>query len=213
MIKNKNSEIYSNIGKAIKVLQYKLVLLGESAVGKSSLVERFAKNEFNMNKESTIGAGFLTQNIQYDDKVIKFDIWDTAGQERFNALAPMYYRGAQAVIIVYDITSTQSFNRAQAWVSEIRKRESPNLVIVFVGNKCDLEAYREVSKHDAFKYAEDNDLIFLEASAKTSKNVSEIFKSIATNVSDDQTSQHKKTFPINDNNEMNSNTNSSKCNC
>jgi Ras-related protein Rab-5C len=146
MMKNKNSEINANFGKSFKVLQYKLVLLGESAVGKSSLVEKFAKNEFKMNKESTIGAVFLTQNIQYGDKVIKFDIWDTAGQERFNALAPMYYRGAQAAIIVYDIRSTQSFNRAQVWVSEIRKRESSSLVIIFVGNKCELEGHREVSK-------------------------------------------------------------------
>ncbi len=92
-----------------KPVQVKLVLLGEAAVGKSSLVLRFVNNEFQENKEPTIGAAFLTQKCKLDDKIIKFEIWDTAGQERFHSLAPMYYRNAQAAIVAYDITKPVRF--------------------------------------------------------------------------------------------------------
>ena len=88
----------------LKPVQVKLVLLGEAAVGKSSLVLRFVNNEFQENKEPTIGAAFLTQKCKLDDKIIKFEIWDTAGQERFHSLAPMYYRNAQAAVVAYDLT-------------------------------------------------------------------------------------------------------------
>jgi Ras-related protein Rab-5C len=93
----------------IKPVQVKLVLLGEAAVGKSSLVLRFVNNEFQENKEPTIGAAFLTQKCKLEDKIIKFEIWDTAGQERFHSLAPMYYRNAQAAIVAYDITKPVSY--------------------------------------------------------------------------------------------------------
>jgi len=92
----------------MKPIQVKLVLLGESAVGKSSIVLRFVNNEYQDNKEPTIGAAFLTQRCKLDDRIIKFEIWDTAGQERFHSLAPMYYRNAQAAVIVYDITKPVS---------------------------------------------------------------------------------------------------------
>ncbi|XP_070800590.1 ras-related protein Rab-5A isoform X3 [Pituophis catenifer annectens] len=121
-----------------KICQFKLVLLGESAVGKSSLVLRFVKGQFHEFQESTIGAAFLTQTVCLDDTTVKFEIWDTAGQERYHSLAPMYYRGAQAAIVVYDITN-----------------------------------------EEAQSYADDNSLLFMETSAKTSMNVNEIFMAIA----------------------------------
>lgn len=93
-----------------KVYQYKLVLLGESAVGKSSLVLRFVRNTFSPNQESTIGAAFLTQTLTQDDQTLKFEIWDTAGQERYHSLAPMYYRGAHAAVVVYDITNSVNYH-------------------------------------------------------------------------------------------------------
>merc|ERR1712137_20550 len=96
-----------------KIFQFKLVLLGESAVGKSSLVLRFVKGQFLDFQESTIGAAFLTQTVCLNDTTVKFEIWDTAGQERYHSLAPMYYRGAQAAIVVYDITNADSFDRAK----------------------------------------------------------------------------------------------------
>jgi len=118
-----------------KICQFKLVLLGESAVGKSSLVLRFVKGQFHEYQESTIGAAFLTQTVMLDDITVKFEIWDTAGQERYHSLAPMYYRGAQAAIVVYDITNQETFARAKTWVKELQRQASPNIVIALAGNK------------------------------------------------------------------------------
>ncbi|KAI5480072.1 hypothetical protein MNV49_002037 [Pseudohyphozyma bogoriensis] len=119
-------------------VQVKLVLLGESAVGKSSVVLRFCQNDFQANKEPTIGAAFLTQRCRLEDNVIKFEIWDTAGQERFRSLSPMYYRNSQASIVVYDVTKAASLEQAKTWVKELQRQANPNIVIALVGNKVDL---------------------------------------------------------------------------
>ncbi|KAI1908315.1 Vacuolar protein sorting-associated protein 21 [Ophidiomyces ophidiicola] len=116
----------------------KLVLLGEAAVGKSSLVLRFVNNDFQENKEPTIGAAFLTQKCSLPSRTIKFEIWDTAGQERFASLAPMYYRNAQAALVVYDLTKPSSLIKAKHWVAELQRQASPGIVIALVGNKLDL---------------------------------------------------------------------------
>ncbi|KAL8650073.1 MAG: hypothetical protein Q9221_008326 [Calogaya cf. arnoldii] len=116
----------------------KLVLLGEAAVGKSSLVLRFVNNDFQENKEPTIGAAFLTQKCNLPHRTIKFEIWDTAGQERFASLAPMYYRNAQSALVVYDITKPTSLVKARHWVAELQRQASPGIVIALVGNKSDL---------------------------------------------------------------------------
>jgi len=163
-----------------KICQFKVVLLGESAVGKSSLVLRFVKREFHEFQESTIGAAFLTQTIQLDDTTVKFEIWDTAGQERYHSLAPMYYRGAQASLIVYDITSRESFLKAQNWVRELQRQANAKIVIALVGNKLDLAGQRAVEHNEARMFADENDLLFMETSAKTSVNVIEVFTAIAT---------------------------------
>ncbi|XP_028931660.1 ras-related protein Rab-5C [Ornithorhynchus anatinus] len=162
-----------------KICQFKLVLLGESAVGKSSLVLRFVKGQFHEYQESTIGAAFLTQTVCLDDTTVKFEIWDTAGQERYHSLAPMYYRGAQAAIVVYDITNTDTFARAKNWVKELQRQASPNIVIALAGNKADLANKRAVDFQEAQAYADDNSLLFMETSAKTAMNVNEIFMAIA----------------------------------
>lgn len=187
----------------------KLVLLGEAAVGKSSLVLRFVSDEFQENKEPTIGAAFLTQKCQLTNRTIKFEIWDTAGQERFASLAPMYYRNAQAAVVVYDVTKPASFIRARHWVNELKAQGSPNIVIALVGNKHDLTGEeegseagpvtpdidtesdghadnntggRKVAFSDGQKLASDEDLLFYEASAKTGMNVRKIFLAIANKI-------------------------------
>ncbi|KAJ3278078.1 Ras- protein Rab-5B, partial [Rhizoclosmatium sp. JEL0117] len=132
-----------------KPVQVKLVLLGEAAVGKSSLVLRFVNNEFHENKEPTIGAAFLTQKCRLEDKIIKFEIWDTAGQERFASLAPMYYRNAQAAVVAYDITKQASLEKAKSWVKELQRQANPNIIIALVGNKLDLESERTVPTEEA----------------------------------------------------------------
>ncbi|GJJ09482.1 hypothetical protein Clacol_003705 [Clathrus columnatus] len=119
-------------------VQVKLVLLGEAAVGKSSIVLRFVSNEFQSNKEPTIGAAFLTQKCRLEDRVLRYEIWDTAGQERFHSLAPMYYRNAQAAVVVYDVTKAASLDKAKSWVKELQRQANPNIVIALAGNKLDL---------------------------------------------------------------------------
>jgi len=162
-----------------RVFQFKLVLLGDSAVGKSSLVLRFVRGQFFEYQESTIGAAFLTQTVALNDSTVKFEIWDTAGQERYHSLAPMYYRGAAAAIVVYDITNRDSFQRAKQWVTELQRQGNPNIVIALAGNKSDLNSKRKVESEEAESYTADNGIFFMETSAKTATNVHELFVAIA----------------------------------
>eukprot|EP01119_Soliformovum_irregulare_P011131 TRINITY_DN276_c0_g1_i1.p1 TRINITY_DN276_c0_g1~~TRINITY_DN276_c0_g1_i1.p1 ORF type:complete len:200 (-),score=32.67 TRINITY_DN276_c0_g1_i1:96-695(-) len=164
---------------ANKVFQFKLVLLGESAVGKSSLVLRFVKGQFLEFQESTIGAAFLTQTVCLNDTTVKFEIWDTAGQERYHSLAPMYYRGAQAAIVVFDITNSDSFERAKNWVKELQRQGNPNIVIALAANKVDLAPSRKVTTEEAQSYSDENGILYMETSAKTAANVNELFVAIA----------------------------------
>ncbi|KKA26853.1 hypothetical protein TD95_002456 [Thielaviopsis punctulata] len=183
----------------------KLVLLGEAAVGKSSLVLRFVNDDFQENKEPTIGAAFLTQKCNLPTRTIKFEIWDTAGQERFASLAPMYYRNAQAALVVYDLTKASSLIKAKHWVAELQRQASPGIVIALVGNKFDLASSsppspsssadadadaaasspdaadnaRKISTDEAQDYAKEEGLLFFETSAKTGFNVAEVFTAIA----------------------------------
>ncbi|KZO94111.1 GTP-binding protein RAB5 [Calocera viscosa TUFC12733] len=163
-----------------KQLQFKLVLLGESAVGKSSLVLRFVKDQFDDYRESTIGAAFLTQTVSLEDGTsVKFEIWDTAGQERYKSLAPMYYRSAACAICVYDITQSASLEKAKSWIRELQRQADPSIVIALCGNKADLAARRQVSQEEAQKFAEEEGLMWCETSAKTGEGVNDIFDRIA----------------------------------
>jgi Ras-related protein Rab-5C len=163
-----------------KQFQFKLVLLGESAVGKSSLVLRFVKDQFDDYRESTIGAAFLTQTVTLDDQTtVKFEIWDTAGQERYKSLAPMYYRNANCAVVVYDITQSASLEKARTWIRELQRQADPSIVIALCGNKLDLAARRQVSQEEAKKYADEEGLMWTETSAKTGEGVTEIFTAIA----------------------------------
>lgn len=166
--------------------QFKLVLLGESAVGKSSVVHRFVKNTFDNMRESTIGAAFLTQSVTLPeiDATVKFEIWDTAGQERYKSLAPMYYRNAHAALCVYDITNSSSFQKAQNWIKELKKQAPEGIVICLVGNKADLEDERQVDANAVTAYVEELrgegiQVFTEECSAKSGEGVLEIFTNVA----------------------------------
>ncbi|KAG1754744.1 ras-domain-containing protein [Suillus paluster] len=182
-----------------KQFQFKLVLLGESAVGKSSLVLRFVKDQFDDYRESTIGAAFLTQTVTLEDQTtVKFEIWDTAGQERYkariqyiscivkltvpfslSAQAPMYYRNANCAVVVYDITQSASLEKAKTWIRELQRQADPSIVIALCGNKLDLSARRQVTEEEASKYADEEGLLWSETSAKTGDGVNAIFNAIA----------------------------------
>ncbi|XP_044947181.1 ras-related protein RHN1-like, partial [Hordeum vulgare subsp. vulgare] len=155
------------------------VLLGDLGAGKTSIVVRFAKGLYYECEESTIGAAFFSHALPVngvgEDATVRFDIWDTVGQERYHSLAPMYYRGAAAAVVVYDITSTDSYTRAKRWVDELQRQGNPHLVMALVGNKVDLKKKRKVGT----QYAERNDLFFMETSAKTAQNVGELFYYLA----------------------------------
>ncbi|KAI3730990.1 hypothetical protein L1987_62172 [Smallanthus sonchifolius] len=169
-----------NAGSDAKNLRVKLVLLGDSGVGKSCIVLRFVRGQFDPTSKVTVGASFLSQTIALQDSTtVKFEIWDTAGQERYAALAPLYYRGAAVAIVVYDITNPHSFHKAQYWVKELQKHGSPDIVLALVGNKADLQDNREVSVQDGNEYAEKNGMFFIETSAKTADNINQLFEEIA----------------------------------
>ncbi|URE01129.1 ras-related protein [Musa troglodytarum] len=163
------------------------VLLGDMGTGKTSIVLRFVKgqyfdcqrNRLFISQESTIGAAFFSQVLSLNEATVKFDIWDTAGQERYHSLAPMYYRGAAAAIVVYDISSMDSFIRAKKWVQELQRQGNPYLIMALVANKVDLEAKRKVGSEEGLQYAQENGLFFMETSAKTAENINELFYEIA----------------------------------
>ena len=130
-----------------------VVLIGDSGVGKSNLLSRFTRNEFNLDSKSTIGVEFATRSIQVDAKTIKAQIWDTAGQERYRAITSAYYRGAVGALLVYDISKHQTYENVQRWLKELRDHADANIVIMLVGNKSDLRHLRAVPTEEAKQFA------------------------------------------------------------
>ncbi|XP_063692093.1 ras-related protein Rab-5B-like [Bolinopsis microptera] len=162
-------------------LHFKLVLLGDEGVGKSCIAQRFVRRQFNDHSSPTIGASFFSQTLCLDDnKKVKLDIWDTAGQERYHSLAPIYYRGASAAVVVYDLTRQDTFEHAQKWVDELRQQVGGEIAIALAGNKSDMaESHITVTTSVAQSYADDADLMFFETSAKTGDNIEDTFLAIA----------------------------------
>lgn len=158
---------------------FKLVLIGDSGVGKSCLLLRFADDAFTESYISTIGVDFRFRTVKMDKKTVKLQIWDTAGQERFRTITSAYYRGADGIIMVYDTTSSDSFDHVNDWLKEVNRYASEGTCKLLVGNKCDRTADRAVTTEQAKEFADDLGVAFLETSAKTAKNVEEAFLTMA----------------------------------
>ena len=146
----------------------KILIIGESGVGKSSLLLRFTDDQFDPDQEATIGVDFKVKVIDNNGNKVKLAIWDTAGQERFRTLTPSYYRGAQGAILVYDISSRESFQKVEDWLNELETYSTNHdLIKMLVGNKCDKEGERRVTKEEGLRCARKYQMMFIEASAKT----------------------------------------------
>lgn len=155
---------------------FKIVIIGDSAVGKSNLITRFTRDTFNPNSKATIGVEFQTHSMMIDGKEIKAQIWDTAGQERFQAVTAAYYRGAMGAVVVYDIARRDTFDNVDKWLQELASHCDTTSATILVGNKCDLENVREVSTEEGKMLAESQGLFFTEASALDSTNVKMAFE-------------------------------------
>lgn len=158
------------------ILSYKIVLLGDSSVGKSCIMERYVNNNFDEYSEVTIGASFATKDILVKQNKIRFEMWDTAGQERYKSLTPMYYRNAMGAIVVYDITNKETFMNAEHWIKKIIKERGGECKIILVGNKSDLEDQRKVDKKIEKQF---ENIKYIETSAKSGKNIEKIFNTLA----------------------------------
>ena len=161
---------------------FKVVLLGATGVGKTSLVRRFVNLDFQYNVDSTIGCAFSERTLEVNGGLAKFHIWDTAGQERFQSLTPMYYRKAHAAIVVYDITKGWTYGRAIDYIDELELHAIPEIVVAFVGNKSDLACQRQVAYGRGFMYAKEKHILFKEASALANSNVNELLTTVAEKV-------------------------------
>jgi len=158
---------------------FKLVLIGDSGVGKSCLLLRFADDTYTESHISTIGVDFKIRTIQLEGKTIKLQIWDTAGQERFRTITSSYYRGAHGIIVVYDTTDNETFDHVKTWLHEIERYASENVNKLLVGNKSDLTTKRQVDTEAAKAFAGEFNIPFLETSAKNATNVEDAFMTMA----------------------------------
>lgn len=161
--------------------EFKLVMLGTTTVGKSSIVIRLTRESFNSESSSTVGASFMTKQITVDDTRCSLQIWDTSGSERYRSMASMYFQGADAAVVVYDITSRESFDDVTNWLKELKDKGPAEIVVALVGNKLDLEdKHRAVTTDQGKDFAAQNKIpIFLETSAMTGQGIEEVFQKIA----------------------------------
>ncbi|CAI5953662.1 unnamed protein product [Closterium sp. NIES-64] len=169
-------------GQAADSYLFKLVLIGDSGVGKTNLASRFAHNEFHGDSKATIGVEFRSKTMEIDNKEIKAQIWDTSGQERYRAVTSVYYRGALGALLVYDISRRSSFDNISQWLREVRSQGDNNLVVMLVGNKTDLAHLRAVPTEKGLELAEREGMFFMETSALDATNVDEAFETVIAEI-------------------------------
>ena len=157
---------------------FKIVLVGDSGVGKTNLLLRYLKNEFNTQTKATVGVEFGNTKVQIDNALIKAQIWDTAGQERYRSITSAYYKGAHGALIVYDITRKDSFDSVEKWLSDLKNNGEEKMVIMAIGNKCDMVNERQVNKDTAEAFAKNLGMQYHETSCKLNINITETINSM-----------------------------------
>jgi Ras-related protein Rab-6A len=167
----------------IKEDQIKLVLLGDSGVGKTNIVHRFVYDKYYPDSPPTIGATFLGKVITIEGKTVRLQIWDTAGQEKYRSLASMYYKDAEVAVLVYDITNSKSFEGIKFWLSEIKTNVGDSILIAIAANKSDMLEKESVNLNEAMQFAKDNNAIFKQTSAKDNVGIAELFNDICVKLS------------------------------
>ena len=172
-------------------VKYKIMVLGESKVGKTSLIKRFTKDQFGGVYLTTVGMDFQDKIIEIEDKKIRMQVWDTAGQERFRNVTKSYFQSSHGLLVVYDITDKESFEKINFWMKNIKENAPENAKLILVGNKCDLANERQVSYEEGEKKASNYNIKFFESSAKDGTNVKEFFFYLANEIYQDEKTKGK----------------------
>ena len=163
-------------------MMFKVVLVGDSSVGKTNIMSKYLKNEFHDDSKATVGVEFGSKQFTVEGHTIKAQIWDTAGQERYKAITSAYYKGAKGAFVVYDITRKQSFDSVDRWINELRATADKKLSIIIIGNKSDLEDQRQVTKEQGEEKAKNNEVAFMETSARSGENLEKAFEQMMNEV-------------------------------
>ena len=167
--------------EAVDVM-FKVVLVGDSGVGKTNILSKYIKNEFHEDSKSTIGVEFGSKQLKIEGHKIKAQIWDTAGQEKYKAITSAYYKGAQGAFVVYDITRKETFNSVDRWINDLKTSADKNLTIIMIGNKCDLEDQRQVSADQGEEKGKSYDVAFMETSAFSGENIDKAFGNLINEI-------------------------------
>ena len=181
---------------------FKILILGDSFVGKTNILKRFVHNEFDSTTKETVGVEFDSKNYNFGEKTIKAQIWDTAGQERYRSVTKAYYKGAKGALLVYDISRRITFENIDNWIIDLRTNGDKDILIILIGNKSDLNSKREVNKDEAENKAEQYNIAFLETSAKNGDNIDKAFGELVEQVYNaNKTSIEKNDVKVEGNNE------------
>ena len=158
--------------------KFKIVIIGDSGVGKTNLIKRFITNTFNDNSKATVGVEFISKSYKINKKVFKIELWDTAGQERYKSITAVYYKGAKGALVVYDTTCKKTFENIDKWLAEIKDKTSDDIKLMLIGNKIDLKEFREVTNEEAMEKAQILGIPIMETSALDATNVKEAFNDL-----------------------------------
>ena len=172
-------------------VKYKIMVLGESKVGKTSLIKRYTKDQFGGVYLTTVGMDFQDKIIEIEDKKVRLQVWDTAGQERFRNVTKSYFQSSHGLLVVYDITDKESFEKINFWIENIKNNAPENAKLILVGNKCDLANERKVTIEDGENKARNYNIKFFESSAKDGTNVNELFFYLANEIYQDEKTKGK----------------------